>query len=256
MSKKSKRNRPAATTAATPAAAPASTPASSPGATGWRRGIFVGAALVLVGAFLLATLLYTSGKDEAASAIARENAAALASLHAPSLGKPAAPVHIVEFLDPACETCAAFYPEVKKLMAEHPDAIRLSIRHVTFHRGSEHVVRLLEAARSQDLYWKALEALLARQDTWTINHQVHVERIWPALAGVGLDQERIGREMNGPEIAERMARDMADARALQVTKTPEYFVNGRPLPRFGLKELRDLVGEEVRRSAAPSPSGG
>lgn len=258
MSKKSKRNRPAATAGTAPSAATPAVAAQSPAKAGApaahgssiRRGIFIGAALVLVGAFLVAALLYTSGKDEAARELARANAEALASPNAPLLGKPGAPVHIVEFLDPACETCAAFFPEVKKLMAEHPEAIRLSVRHVTFHRNSEHVVRLLEAARSQDLYWKALEALLARQDTWTINHVVHPERVWPALAGVGLDQERIGREMNGPQIAERMARDMADARALNVTKTPEYFVNGRPLPRFGLRELRDLVAEEVRRTAA------
>lgn len=39
---------------------------------------------------------------------------------------------------------------------------------------------------------------------------------------------------------------MADARALGVTKTPGFFVNGRPLPRFGLEELQTLVKEELR----------
>ncbi len=39
--------------------------------------------------------------------------AALASEHAPTMGNPEAKVHIVEFLDPACETCALFFPMVK-----------------------------------------------------------------------------------------------------------------------------------------------
>ena len=39
-----------------------------------------------------------------------------------------------------------------------------------------------------------------------------------------------------------------DAKALAVTKTPEYFVNGRPLPQFGLKELQALVREELARA--------
>jgi hypothetical protein len=30
-----------------------------------------------------------------------------------------------------------------------------------------------------------------------------------------------------------------------VTKTPEYFVNGRPLPSFGFEQLRTLVDEEL-----------
>jgi protein-disulfide isomerase len=52
--------------------------------------------------------------------------------------------------------------------------------------------------------------------------------------------------MNAADIAARIAKDTADARVLNVTKTPEYFVNGRPMPRFGLEELQRLVKEELR----------
>ena len=245
MSKKSKRNKPGREI---PATAPAPRP-PSPARPVSRKSLFVGAAIVLIVAFVVATLLYTSEKQESSRQLVQQNVEALASAHSPAKGPPDARVHIVEFLDPACETCADFYPEVKKLMAEHPGAIRVSMRHVPFHKGSEHVVRILEAARGQDLYWQTLEALFAAQDRWTINHAVHVDQVWPALRGVALDQERVGREMNGPDIATRMERDMADAKALNVTKTPEFFVNGRPLPRFGLKELRDLVNDEVRKPA-------
>ena len=57
-----------------------------------------------------------------------------------TLGDPDAKVHIVEFLDPACETCALFYPMVKKWMSEVPGQIRLSVRHVAFHSGAEYAV--------------------------------------------------------------------------------------------------------------------
>jgi protein-disulfide isomerase len=133
-------------------------------------------------------------------------------------------------------------------MADNPGRIRLSVRHVPFHQGSEHVVRMLEATRSQGKYWQALEAVFAAQDRWTVNHRVHPERVWPALEGLGLDLDRIRSEMNSPEIAARMDRDAADARALDVTKTPEYFVNGRPMPRFGMEELQELVGQELASS--------
>ena len=74
---------------------------------------------------------------------------------------PGAKVHIVEFLDPACETCALFFPMVKQWMAEVPGDIRLSVRHVAFHSGADYAVRILEASRKQDKYWQTLEALLA-----------------------------------------------------------------------------------------------
>jgi protein-disulfide isomerase len=49
-----------------------------------------------------------------------------------------------------------------------------------------------------------------------------------------------------------MQRDIDDARSLKVTATPEYFVNGRSLPSFGLQQLQDLVNEALRSSAGPA----
>jgi len=255
MSRKNKRNRaaqaqPAQGAAPAPAAVPRQPPpqASAPGGGSRRRGLFIAVAVAMVAVFVAATLVYRSGKEQSAQQVAATHAAELASAHSPSFGLADAKVHIVEFLDPACETCAVFYPEVKKLMAQNPGRIRLSLRHVPFHQGSEHVVRILEAARGQQKYPQALEAAFAAQDRWTVNHVVYPERLWPALEGTGLDLDRIRAEMNSPEIAARMERDMADARALNVTKTPEYFVNGRPLPRFGLVELQLLVRDELQRA--------
>jgi protein-disulfide isomerase len=137
---------------------------------------------------------------------------------------------------------------VKKLMADNPGRIRLSMRYVPFHQGADQVVRVLEAARGQDKYWEALEAAFRSQDRWTVNHRVLPERLWPHLEGLGLDLERVRREMGAADIDARLEKDMADAKALAVTKTPEYFVNGRPLPQFGLKELQALVREELARA--------
>jgi hypothetical protein len=45
-----------------------------------------------------------------------------------------------------------------------------------------------------------------------------------------------------------MGRDRDDAMTLKVTATPEYFVNGRPLPEFGYEPLLALVREELERA--------
>jgi len=174
-------------------------------------------------------------------------AAALASLHSPSIGDPGAKVHIVEFLDPACETCALFYPMVKQWLAEAPGQLRLSVRHVAFHTGAEHAVRILEASRKQDKYWQTLETMLASQGQWVQNHTVMPERILPALAGVGLDVDRLMADMQDPEVAARMEQDRKDSIVLKVAATPEYFVNGRPLPSFGQQQLLTLVREELAK---------
>ncbi|MBA4176867.1 MAG: disulfide bond formation protein DsbA [Leptothrix sp. (in: Bacteria)] len=172
----------------------------------------------------------------------------LASEHAPSLGPASARVHVVEFLDPACETCAVFYPLVKRWMAEHGDKLRLSVRHVPLHRGSEEVVRMLEASRRQDRYWPTLETLLASQGAWVHNHVVQPAQAMQVLSGAGLDIDRLRADMHTPEIEQRMAQDSRDAALLQVSKTPEYFVNGRQMASFGRQQLQALIQDAVKRA--------
>ena len=68
------------------------------------------------------------------------------------------------------------------------------------------------------------------------------------IAGVpGIDVTRLKSDMGRAEVRERGAQDLADAQALKVLKTPEYFVNGKPLPSFGLEQLQALVDAALRK---------
>ena len=246
MSRKSKRNpSDTARTGAAPVAPPQAVKGAGPKS---RRNLFIAAAVALLAIFVAAAFYYRGEQASSAQSMAAKNLPALASEQAPSFGPASAKVHLVEFFDPACETCAAFFPHVKKLMAAHPDRIRLSLRHVPFHPGSEVAVRALEASRQQGKYLQVLEGLYARQDSWVIQHQVQADRVWAVLGGLGLDMDKLRADMNAPEVGQRLARDMDDARLLGVTKTPEFFANGRPMPSFGLEQLQTLVGEELRRA--------
>ncbi len=88
--------------------------------------------------------------------------------------------------------------------------------------------------------------MLRNQNQWVKNHRVQPDQVWPALEGLGLNIEQVKADMNAPDIAQRIAQDQSDAKALNVTKTPTYFVNGRPLPSFGLEQLRALVRDAER----------
>jgi protein-disulfide isomerase len=232
MSRKSRRNRPVQQTQA-------------PG-KGWvrRSAILYACAAALLLAALLGGLLYKRGDPRSGGG---NEQAALASLQAPTLGDPGAKVHLVEFMDPACETCASFYPLVKQVMAENPGKIRLSVRQVAFHDGSDYVVRLLEASRNQDRYWQTLETLLATQAQWAPGHTVQPELVNVVIDGLGLNMSQLATDMSSPEVAQRVQQDANDAITMKVTATPEYFVNGRPLPSFGTQQLLDLISEELNK---------
>jgi protein-disulfide isomerase len=211
-----------------------------------RKILLVGLAVVVGMAVAVGALIYVSGKSQPSTQAVERTRGSLVQFYSPTIGNPEAKVHIVEFIDPACETCATFYPYVKQIMAANPDKVRLTLRLVPFHKGSDYVVKLLEAARKQGKFWPALEALLANQSQWVRNHTVLPEFAWKPLEGLGLNLDQMKVDMASPEIAQRIEQELNDAKALKVTQTPEYFVNGRPLPSFGLEQLQALVRDELR----------
>lgn len=210
-----------------------------------QKNIFIAASVLLIAAFAVGAFFYKNQQTQQAEKLAAQNQAALVRADSTSFGNADAPVHIVEFFDPACGTCREFYPLVKNLMAAHPGKIRLSMRYAPFHPGSDQVVKVMEAARRQGQFQPTLEALFASQAVWVQNHTAQLDLIWSPLASLGLDMERIKSDMNSPEIARTIEQDLADAKTMNVTMTPEYFVNGRPLPSFGFEQLKALVDEAL-----------
>ncbi|MCL6415583.1 DsbA family protein [Aestuariirhabdus sp. Z084] len=172
---------------------------------------------------------------------------ALVRDHSPVMGSSRAKVTLVEFLDPACETCRLFYPEVKKLLAGHAGKVELVIRYAPFHKGSDYMIKLLESARRQGKFWEVLEIMLQTQPQWASHHNPQPQLIWQHLGGLGLDIAKLKQDMQDPSVEAIVRQDLADAATLGVKKTPDFFVNGQPLPQFGLQQLRDLLLEEVNR---------
>ena len=120
--------------------------------------------LSTVKVLLLAFIALGFGASVSAQVPAAAPAPPLIRPHTPTLGPANAKVHVVEFLDPACEGCRAFYPVVKQLMSENPGRIRLWVRYVPIHKGSDFVVKALEAARAHGKFWEGLGLLFAKQD--------------------------------------------------------------------------------------------
>jgi len=210
-----------------------------------KKPVVVAAVIAAFAMLALGLWWYSANQNSQSPQAVTVDRTALIRPHSPSMGKADAPVVIVEFFDPACETCRTFYPLVKQLMAQHPDRMRLVMRYAPFHKGSDKVVAVLEAARRQGKFWPVLEALLENQKDWVSNHTAKADLIWPHLDGVGLNMEQLAIDLTAPDLQQAIAQDLADANTLGVSQTPEYFVNGRPLPSFGFEQLQQLVREEL-----------
>lgn len=205
------------------------------------RTLVLVTAALLLGAFATASALYQRAQAEAVAQRAALHGERLIRPHAPTLGAADAPVTIIEFFDPACATCQAFYAPLKQLIADHPGKLRLVIRYAPFQIGAEHIVALLEAARRQDKFWPVLDVLMETQDDWKPEHEAELSRVWKHLEGLGLDLDRLRHDMADAEITARIRQDEDDAAKLQVDTTPTFYVNGQPLPGFGFNVLQKTV---------------
>lgn len=212
------------------------------------KKLAVGGVLILVvAAFIIGVNFYRKQTQTAQDQAVRAEQTRLVRMHSPVIGPQTAPVTIVEFFDPACETCRAFYPFVKDLMAKYPDDVRLVIRYAPFHQGSDQVVKLLEAAKRQGNYQSVLEAVLQAQPTWADHGRPNRDLTFDIAKAAGLDLERARLDMARPEMQALLTQDAEDLSALQVRGTPTFFVNGRSLPSFGPDQLAALVAEEVAK---------
>ena len=210
-----------------------------------RKYLVIASAIALIVAVVAGAIYYQSQSYKTAVEAYRRDRTTYVRDYSPSRGSPTAKVEIVEFFDPACSTCKAFHPKVKQLMDEHPGKIRLYERYAPFHEGSAPVVKILAAAHMQGKFWETLDAVFAAQSEWAPHHRPQPELVWKYIGGVGLDMERLRRDLNSPLMDKIVRQDINDAVKLNVTATPEYFVNGKPLPTWGWEQLKSLVESEL-----------
>lgn len=166
--------------------------------------------------------------------------------YSPMKGSENAKVFVTEFLDPECESCRASYPAVKQLLKDYEGKIKVVIRYKPLHRNSEFAIRILEASRVQGKYWEALEMMFKSQPYWGNHHKPQPELLWYYLPTVGIDIEKIKKDMNSPEIQKIIETDLADGQKLLIRGTPTFFVNGKLMA--GPEHLKNAIDEELKEN--------
>ena len=213
-----------------------------------KKSIFISVAGILLLAFGLATVIYKNHQSTLQGAGKGGKSAVFERQSAPIKGPIDAKVTIVEFFDPACGTCADFYPLINQLIDKYPGKVRVMMRYAPLHKGSDEVVRMLEAAHLQGKFFPALELLFTNQRRWVINHVSQPNRARGILNGMALDHERLAADVNQSVVSEAVQQDIRDVQVFNIQATPEFFVNGRSLSSFGFKQLSQMVEKAVEEA--------
>lgn len=210
-----------------------------------KKTLLLGSLTVVLAIFLAATLWFKKTETTKQMETASKQQSSLERSYSITLGPDDAKVTLVEFLDPECESCRAFYPFVKNLMAKHPNDIRLVVRYAPFHPNSRFAIKVLEAARLQNRYWEVLSTLFYYQPTWGDHHNPNPELIWNYLPETGVDIDQIRKDLENPNTAMIIEQDIMDSKDLGVRATPSFFINGKPLTEFGFNQLQSAIEAEL-----------
>lgn len=165
----------------------------------------------------------------------------------PTLGPADAPVTVVEFFDPECESCRAIEPDLMRLLSKYQGQVRLVARYFPLHANSLLAAGTIEAAAQQgeEKRWRMREYLFDKQPEWGEQQTSQKDKFLGYAQDMGLDLGPVEATLGSTAVRDLVERDRQDGEALGVTGTPTFFVNGQPLTQLSVTALEEAIQEAL-----------
>lgn len=157
--------------------------------------------------------------DETASLIALRGAEIFSDPDSPVGGNPTGDVTIVEFFDYNCPYCRLVAPTLEEVERTDPNAKFIYKEFPILGPGSEFAARAALASRKQGKYIVFHRALMAYKGRIAAGATMEIAQ------AVGLDTERLKKDMEDPSIAAAIERNLGLAHALRIGATPTFVIN-------------------------------
>ena len=160
------------------------------------------------------------------------------------LGKPNAPVVLVEYADYQCPYCGDAFPIVKKVADTFGDQVCVVFRNfplVQSHQQALPAALVAEFAAKQGHFWEVHDALYANQRALGVPLYAQI------LAQFKVSPQDLEAALNDPAAEARIRQDMDSGERSGVDGTPAFFINGTKFaPRGGFgdvfAEVQRLLG--------------
>lgn len=162
----------------------------------------------------------------------------------PAMGPRTAPVTIVVYSDFECPYSARAHPDLKRLVTEFPDQVRLVFRHYPLlkHRYAQHAAEAATLAHDQGKFWEYHDLLFANQDKLDTHH------LYGYARRLELDMNHFEQGMANRKHKTRIETESESGKRYGVRGTPAIYINGKPRrPRSAsyYAELLPFVQEEL-----------
>src|SRR5438046_5273921 len=175
-------------------------------------------------------------KDKAAQALSTRRREIFEDPDTPVAGNPNGDVSLVEFFDYRCPYCKQVEPSLEALLGEDRQ-LRLVYKEFPV-LGPESVTasKAALAARKQGKYDAFHRAMM------TLKGQINETAVYKTAESVGVDVDRLKRDMAAPEIARALKANTELADALDIRGTPGFIVGNEIVPgAIDLASLKQLI---------------
>ncbi len=135
-------------------------------------------------------------------------------------------------------------PLLEQVLEHNPDTVKIVLKNLPlgFHKQATPAALAALAAGNQGKYWEYHDALF---DASKLSPQV----ISDIAVQLGLNIEQFTKDMNSPQIRQKLAQDLNDAKEAGVTGTPTIFINGTRLKNRNLPAIQAIIDEELGKKA-------
>lgn len=166
-------------------------------------------------------------------------------------GNPEATVVLTEYSDLQCPACQSFLPAIEQVMELYGEDIRFEYKHfpLPIHPFAQQAAVAAEAAGVQGKFFEYHDALFANQQTWSASPAPAALFIQYAEE-LELDMPQFRRHMRSSVLQDKVRAEMAEGRALEVTGTPSFFLNGEKMEIATFQDFIEQVGAAVNPEAA------
>ena len=156
-------------------------------------------------------------------------------------GNPQGDVTIVELFDYRCPYCKQVQPTLQTLL-DQDHRLRFVYKEMpVLGPSSVLAAHAALAAQRQDKYEAFHTAMMAAKG------QITEDVVYKVAGSIGLDLDRLKRDMAAPEIERAVKANLALAKALEIHGTPGFIIGEHIVPgAIDLDALKNLI-EEVRK---------
>ncbi len=156
-------------------------------------------------------------------------------------------VTFVEFLDFECEACGAAYPIVEDLREKYAGEVTFVIRYFPLpgHVNSGAAARAVESAARQGELEAMYSKMYETQAEWGESQEPKDELFRTYAEDLGLDMDQYDADVASEDVADRVARDVADGESLGVSGTPTFFVDGELFQPRTVEDFTAVIDEAL-----------